>query len=125
MQAPKEESINRNRYFQGGYEPKCFNCGERGHIASACKKENLLPCMVCSRKGHKKENCPFRVCYRCKRLGHRNSRCKTAPHAKREWKSYLPSPHGDKKTKHAVSCYNCGSSTHAGTACRETRREPA
>ncbi|KAJ8977813.1 hypothetical protein NQ317_000070 [Molorchus minor] len=41
---------------EGNYRPKCFNCGNLGHVSTACQKP-LLECKKCKRLGHTEKYC--------------------------------------------------------------------
>ena len=66
---------------QKGYRPKCKKCGEVGHLARTCKKEDdVKP----GRKGRKKGYRP--KCKKCGETGHFAKTCKKEDGAiMREW----------------------------------------
>ena len=56
------------RYFDDdlgeiGSGPRCYRCGQRGHLAAACSNEpKQVPCALCAQFGHNKANCPSCEC---------------------------------------------------------------
>ncbi|XP_074331306.1 uncharacterized protein LOC141668329 [Apium graveolens] len=36
----------------------CYNCGEKGHIASQCPKTKVISCYTCGQPGHLSRGCP-------------------------------------------------------------------
>ena len=56
------------RYFDDdcgeiGSGPRCYRCGQRGHLAAACSNEpKQVPCSLCAQFGHNKANCPSCEC---------------------------------------------------------------
>jgi hypothetical protein len=118
---------------------KCLSCGTRGHKQTSCPHKT---CSHCGSKSHYSPACPsHQKCTRCRQRGHRSTHC-THPskmaggigdecdecgecgHAEEEcaaiWQTFRPTrdnvqviPEKDM----AVSCYNCGRTTHWGDDC--------
>ena len=38
-------------------QPKCFRCGETGHLSGQCRKLEAVDCWSCGRLGHKRKHC--------------------------------------------------------------------
>ena len=38
-------------------QPKCYRCGERGHLLEKCRLPEALTCWSCFRQGHKRKHC--------------------------------------------------------------------
>lgn len=36
----------------------CYNCGEKGHIATQCSKPKMISCYSCGKPGHLSRDCP-------------------------------------------------------------------
>eukprot|EP00917_Polyrhabdina_sp_WS-2016_P029027 GHVP01061876.1.p1 GENE.GHVP01061876.1~~GHVP01061876.1.p1 ORF type:complete len:171 (+),score=20.68 GHVP01061876.1:444-956(+) len=131
----KEDKTNYNsviletapsRYFVPIYEPKCYNCGEKGHLISDCPDNNQSPCMICSRIGHLKTECPYIVCNICRTLGHGQKNCKGySSHEEKKWRIYNFKKDHDQssKKKIRVFCYYCASRDHFGDDCQIKVRE--
>ena len=79
---------------------KCHQCGEKGHLAAACKhkqqnnstqrttatvvgKSQAQECQCCGRAGHAKKDCRSKdaVCRNCQKPGHLARVCRSAPAA--------------------------------------------
>ena len=39
--------------------PRCWNCGERGHLQDTCRHSQPISCATCGMKGHKSKHCAF------------------------------------------------------------------
>lgn len=139
------------RYFLENSGPKCFNCGESGHVLKDCPATSTVPCNLCGQLGHSRFNCPQEVCYNCSRPGHQSkacpakrkrrvydddlcNRCGQPGHLAREcsmsWRGYvfcrdLPRSHSaflDELRGLRKRCYNCASISHFGDDCPNRRR---
>ena len=42
---------------RGGDQPRCFQCGESGHMRDSCRHTRPVKCFDCGNFGHKAENC--------------------------------------------------------------------
>jgi hypothetical protein len=149
----EEEALNAGvkRYFIESSGPKCFNCGESGHILKDCPASSTVPCNLCGQVGHSRFNCPQEVCYNCSRPGHQSkacpsrrkrrvydddlcNRCGQPGHLVREcsmaWRGYvfardLPRSHAsfiNELRGLRKRCYNCASISHFGDDCPNRRR---
>lgn len=147
------EALNAGvkRYFIENSGPKCFNCGESGHVLKDCPASSTVPCNLCGQVGHTRFNCPQEVCYNCSRPGHQSkacparrkrrvydddlcNRCGQPGHLAREcsmaWRGYvfsrdLPRSHStflDELRGLRKRCYNCASISHFGDDCPNRRR---
>lgn len=139
------------RYFIENSGPKCFNCGESGHVLRDCPATSTVPCNLCGQIGHSRFNCPQEVCYNCSRPGHQSkacparrkrrvydddlcNRCGQPGHLAKEcsmaWRSYvfcrdLPRSHSnflEELRRLRKRCYNCASISHFGDDCPNRRR---
>lgn len=139
------------RYFIENSGPKCFNCGESGHVLKDCPATSTVPCNLCGQLGHSRFNCPQEVCYNCSRPGHQSkacpakrkrrvydddlcNRCGQPGHLAREcsmaWRGYvfcrdLPRSHSsflEELRGLRKRCYNCASISHFGDDCPNRRR---
>lgn len=52
----RQEVITKTKF-----EPKCFNCHEKGHLASACSKPKQRLCFKCKSADHVGKDCPKRT----------------------------------------------------------------
>lgn len=102
---------------QSGYKPKCFNCGEVGHISADCSKPAMkMACYNCGENGHKSRECPKerapKTCYRCNEVGHISSQCPN---------SSSHSPRSGSGPREGV-CYRCRQPGHFANDCSQERR---
>lgn len=44
-------------------QPRCYRCGERGHLLELCRLPEALACWSCGKRGHKQKNCRNRNRY--------------------------------------------------------------
>jgi cellular nucleic acid-binding protein len=97
-QTPKRRM---SRYFDDVTQGvKCYNCGQKGHIAAACTSQSTKPCFLCGTVGHLESKCPHEVCFRCGGSGHVSREC-------------------ENPRLHRVDpCLRCGGRDHALLACK-------
>jgi ribA/ribD-fused uncharacterized protein len=38
-------------------QPRCFRCGEHGHLLEQCRLPEALACWSCGKRGHKRKHC--------------------------------------------------------------------
>jgi ribA/ribD-fused uncharacterized protein len=53
--APTQHWATRNE------QPKCYRCGESGHLSEQCRQPNTLVCWSCGNLGHKLKHCRYRA----------------------------------------------------------------
>lgn len=138
-----EEVQEQTRYFGISAATdlvRCLSCGDRGHMKKSCPANH---CLHCNSTSHFSRVCPsHQKCRRCRQRGHRDDQCSRSSreaglfgdecdvcgklgHAEEEcagiWQTFNP----DKPDRHkriaedqmAVSCYNCGRTSHWGDDC--------
>jgi hypothetical protein len=118
---------------------RCLSCGDKGHLQAICPANT---CSHCRSKSHFSRACPsHQKCSRCRQRGHRSATCSRQSvmaggigdecdvcgergHAEEEcsgiWLTFKPKRDNVKviaEDEMAVSCYNCGRSTHWGDDC--------
>jgi cellular nucleic acid-binding protein len=99
-----------------GFRPKCFNCGDVGHMSAECSKPAMkMACYNCGENGHLSRECPKertpKTCYRCNQVGHISSQCpNTANSSSTPQRSSSPS---------ATVCYRCRQPGHYANQCPE------
>lgn len=144
-----EEEVEQacQRYFLEKSGPKCFNCGEAGHMSRDCQAANTMPCFLCGRMGHQRSTCPEEICHNCWRPGHmfrecklpkrrrmtaadKCTRCLGPGHMAREcsllWRQYVfaRSIGGAMERQETLlpACYNCAGLDHWGDECPYQRK---
>ena len=54
----KMDSLPRRRQWATrNNQPKCYRCGEPGHLLEACRKTENVACWNCGKLGHKQKHC--------------------------------------------------------------------
>ena len=48
------------RWASRDYQPRCFKCGEEGHIQDKCRHGMEVCCWTCGRSGHEQKHCHVR-----------------------------------------------------------------
>ncbi|KAI1313862.1 hypothetical protein EDD11_002433 [Mortierella claussenii] len=133
---------NRKRLEKAGVVrpsgiPRCHNCKQDGHIASACPEEKREPerseyfgkCYNCSSDSHRTRNCPeprkIVTCKNCNKEGHMArdcteppapivcNRCNEEGHTSRECEQ----PRMD------ITCNRCNQPGHIARSCTEPRAD--
>ena len=51
---------NHRRWASQDYQPKCYRCGEEGHVQDRCRHLQDVYCWTCGYKGHKAKSCDSR-----------------------------------------------------------------
>ncbi|WFD31204.1 signal recognition particle subunit [Malassezia sp. CBS 17886] len=102
-----------------GRRQRNYNCGEQGHVSSACSKESVpKSCFRCGESGHVSRECPQvpvgesapggGECYRCGQEGHIARMCPKTMGGVPPRAAAAPGGRG---------CFNCGGLGHISREC--------
>ncbi|AFN84034.1 arginine methyltransferase-interacting protein [Encephalitozoon romaleae SJ-2008] len=137
--ASTKSTNSKPRYFCD--TTTCFRCGEMSHEFRECTKTFKKDiCVLCSRNGHVREQCPCRYCTRCRGFGHSldvcpsprdldmQEMCKACPAGKhsiedcpRVWKRYKLNGNTSRYTIYKA-CPKCFSRNHFIDDCSSSDR---
>ncbi|KAK4224734.1 hypothetical protein QBC38DRAFT_511585 [Podospora fimiseda] len=137
---PKDEAESFERLADAGelvpsFIPKCRNCSEFGHMASACPSDKIekdrvvIKCYNCDEVGHRVRDCPIpRVdkfaCKNCGKPGHKVADCPEPRSAAGvECRKCNEMGHFSKDCPKAGprGCRNCGQEGHMAKECTEPK----
>ena len=51
--------IKRHAWATRNDQPRCYQCGETGHIWRTCRKQEPVICWTCNTEGHKQKHCTY------------------------------------------------------------------
>jgi hypothetical protein len=49
--------ITERRWATRDSQPRCYRCGEPGHLVHQCRKQQNVICWGCGQQGHKQKHC--------------------------------------------------------------------
>ena len=55
--SPSPISSPSRQWATRQHQPRCYRCGERGHLISQCRKTESVSCWNCGTQGHKQKHC--------------------------------------------------------------------
>lgn len=56
---PSRSNSHDRKWATRSSQPRCYKCGEPGHVVGFCRKNDPVTCWACSRIGHKQKHCEY------------------------------------------------------------------
>ena len=112
----KKASHNNSRGgFRNNNGPRtCYNCGQEGHVSSACTNERQERQERPERSTYTRNTVARGTCFNCGQDGHMSSACPNKD-----------SNDSGRRAGRPVSCYNCGQAGHRSNECSQPQQERA
>ena len=55
----RSNGSHHQRWASSNNQPRCHNCGEKGHVIRQCRQQELVSCWSCGQEGHKQKHCDY------------------------------------------------------------------